>query len=199
MEVFKNIVNFFFELGTLKRIPRSGWRNIGIKNPDSVAGHAFATAQIAYILGKIEKVNAERAALIALFHDNGEARIGDHNLIAQIYLETGQAEKTAFLDQIRTLPESEAIKEFYNEWEAQKTPESIVAKDADRLELAVQAKCYLDSGNKLVELWIKSVKRELKTESAKKLFDLIGQTKMDEWWKEIPEIQERIKTLEEQT
>jgi len=198
MEEIKKIVNFFFEIAVLKRIPRAGWRNIGIKNPDSVAEHVFLTAQIAYILGKMEKASAERAALIALFHDNGEARIGDANLVTKLYLETDKAEAKTLSDQIEGLPEGGEIKKFYEEWKQQKTPEAIVARDADWLEVAIEAKHYLDLGNKLAEIWIKHAKNQLKTESAKKLCETIERTSIDEWWKEIPEIKPQVKKVEEQ-
>jgi len=196
MNKLKKIVNFFFEIGGLKRIQRAGWRNIGIKNPDSVAEHAFLTAQIAYILGKMEKVNAERATLIALFHDNGEARIGDANLVNKLYLEVDKAEGKAFLDQIEGLPGKEEIKKFYEEWQEQKIPESIVARDADWLELAIEAKHYLDLGNERAELWIKWYKTRFKTKSAKKLIETIGKINIDDWWKEIPEIKKEVKKAE---
>lgn len=193
MDILKKTVNFFFETSVLKRTQRSGFKNIGIKNPDSVAEHVFLTAQIAYVLGKMEKVNAEKAALIALFHDNGEARIGDANKIAKIYLETDKAEKKAFFDQIKDLPAMEEIKKFYEEWEKKETLESIVVRDADLLELAIQAKSYLNSGNKLAEIWIKTVKEKVKTQSAKKIFEKIEKGNIDDWWKEIPQIREEIK------
>ncbi len=47
MKNLKKIINWFFEISLLKKIQRSGWRNIGIENPDSVAEHAFLTSQIA--------------------------------------------------------------------------------------------------------------------------------------------------------
>jgi len=191
MEKFKKIINFFFELLVLKRIPRSGWRNIGIENPDSVAEHVFLTAQIAYILGKMEKINAEKAALIALFHDNDEARVGDANLIMKLYIEKSRAKASS--DQIKKLPGQKEIKTMYEEWKKQKTPEAIVARDADWLELAIQAKSYLDSGNKLAKIWIKHAKTQLKTDLAKKLLNIIEKTNMDEWWKEMPEIKEEVK------
>ena len=193
--VLKKIVNFLFELNVLRRIPRSGWRNIGIENPESVAEHAFSTAQIAYILGKMEKVKSERAALIALFHDNGEVRIGDFNLLAKLYLKTNEGEERAFLDQIRDLPGQKEIKKLYQEWKEQKTSESIVAKDADHLELIIQAKNYLDLGNNLAKIWIKYHRNFLKTKSAKRLAEIIEKTKIDDWWKEIPEIKSEVKKV----
>ena len=103
MENIKNIVNFFFELMHLKRIKRSGWLLLGIEKVDSVAEHCFVAAQIAYLLAKMEKADAEHAAVITLFHDNGEARIADLNLVQNYYLKAKKAEKRAFFDQIKSL------------------------------------------------------------------------------------------------
>lgn len=195
MANFEKIINFFFEMGTLKRIPRSGWRNIGVKNPDSVAEHIFLTTQIAYILGKLEGISAERAALIALFHDNDETRIGDANLVTKNYVKMKESSENAFFDQIHELPGEDDIKKIYEEWKKQETAEAIVARDADWLELAIQAKCYLDSGNKMAEMWVQWIKTKLKTKSAQELFESIKETNIDDWWKEIPAIKEEIKKL----
>lgn len=189
---FKKIINFFFEVQVLKRTTRSGLKNVGIKNSDSVAEHSFLTAQIAYVLGKMEKLNGEKAALIALFHDNGEARIGDGDLVKKTYLDTNEAEERAFFDQIKNLPGEKEIKGFYQEWIEQKSPEAILARDADLLELALQIKCFLDSGHKLLDIWLKHIKAHLKTKSAKKLFETMEKTNIDDWWREIPEIKKKL-------
>jgi len=194
-EKMQKIVNFLFELMVLKRIPRSGWKNIGIEKPDSVAEHIFLTSQIAYVLGKMEKVNAERAAIIALFHDNGETRIGDANLITKFYLETDKAERKSFFDQIEDLPWEKEIGKIYDEWKKQKTLEAIAARDADWVEMALQAKHYFDLGNEKAKLWIEWYKTCVKTKSAKKLIEAIEKTNIDDWWKEIPEIKKEIKKL----
>lgn len=188
----KKIANFFFELQVLKRTSRSGLKNVGIKNSDSVAEHIFLTAQIAYVLGKMEKVNAEKAALIALFHDNGEARLGDSDLVKRTYLNTNGAEEKVFFDQIKNLPVEKELKEIYKEWVKQDSSEAIVARDADLLELVLQIKCFLDSGNKLLPIWLKFIKANLKTKSAKKLLETIVKTNIDDWWRQIPEIKEKL-------
>ncbi|MDI6591988.1 MAG: HD domain-containing protein [Patescibacteria group bacterium] len=195
MNKFQKIVNFLFEAETLKRIPRAGWKDAGIERAESVAEHSFITALIAYFLGKLEKANSEKAALIALFHDLGETRIGDTNMITKFYLKTDEAEEKAFFDQIKGLVGEEEIGKFYKEWIEQKTKEAIVAKDADLLEETFQAKCYLASGNKLLGDWIDYWGIKLRTESAKKLFEEIKKTEIDEWWREIPEMKKEIKKL----
>ncbi len=189
----KKIVNFFFELLHLKRVPRSGFMVLGIKDVDSVAEHVFAATQIAYILGKMEGVNAERAALITLFHDNGEARTFDLCLLQKVYLgDKNDAEGKALSEQAENLPVQEEIKEMYKEFEESKTSEAKVAFDADKLELAVQSKEFIDQGNKSAQIFINGIRKSIKTESAKKLLDIIEQTDSNSWWQEIPGIKEKL-------
>jgi len=158
-----------------------------------VAEHCFVAAQIAYILAKMEKANAERAALLALFHDNGESRVGDLHLIQRCYLDSKQAEKRAFFEQTEGLLKDEDLKVIFEEFEKGKTLEGIIAQDADKLELAVQAKCSIDmGGNKSIHLWIDRIRALLRTNSAQKLLGIIEKTDMNEWWQLIPEIQEKI-------
>jgi putative hydrolase of HD superfamily len=196
MEEIKKIANFLLEIAVLKGVKRAGWRNAGVTNPDSVAEHVFLTAQIAYILGKMEGINAERAAMIALFHDNGEARTGDLNLVAKLYLKDDEAEEKAFFDQIEELPAREEIGALYKEWKEQRTKEAIVARDADLLEGVIQAKCYIAGGNRKLEIWIEYWGKKLKTVSAKRLFEAIKNAEIDEWWKEIPQIKSEIEKIE---
>jgi len=197
MKNFKKIINFLFEITYLKRLKRSGWFLLGIERADSVAEHCFVTAQIAYLLAKMEKANAEHAAVIALFHDNGETRITDLNLVQGYYLKPGKAERRAFFDQVKSLPSAEDIKELFKEFSENLTPEAIIAKDADRLELAIQAKCYLDmGGNKSLRNWIKGVRVQLKTKSANRLLDAIEESDMNEWWGTIKGIRKERKKAE---
>lgn len=192
----KKVVNFFFEMVYSKRVPRSGLPVVQVQNPDSVAEHGFVAAQIAYILAKMEKANAEHAVLVTLFHDNGETRLGDMNLIQKCYLDTELAEKEAFSDQIGGLVGENELKSLLEEFNTGRTLEGIIAWDADKLELAVQAKCSLDMGsNKSAQLWIDRIRTLLKTNSAKKLLAMIENTDMNEWWQTIPGIEEEIKRI----
>lgn len=66
----KDILNFIFELGQLKRIKHEGWRLIGVKFPESVADHCLRAAQIGYILAKMEKYeNPFEVCSMVVFHD----------------------------------------------------------------------------------------------------------------------------------
>ncbi|MDP2820605.1 MAG: HD domain-containing protein [bacterium] len=193
-EKIKKIVNFVFELGHLKKEGRSGFKYVGVKNPDTLAEHSLRAAQIGYILAEMEKelnpketINPERVATMLVVHDNGEIRIGDFNKLTGSYLKNHkEAEQKSFSDQIENL--GGKIKEkwakYFEEIEGRKTKEGIIAKDADLLEVAFQAKEYFDLGYKDTELWFINVGNEVQTESAKKLFETMKETKFSEWWQE---------------
>lgn len=188
----RNLINFFYEIGVLKNIKRSGWWIAGIKDPESVAEHSYRAAIIAYVLAKVEGANAEKAALICLFHDIGESRVGDVNKVNARYLDFKDAEKKAVKEQVSKLPENikDEIASFFSEINEKKTKEGIIAHDAEQLECAIQAKEYLEIGYKSTADWIKNVKNNrLITKTAKDLLETMEKTNSTEWWhglKKIP-------------
>jgi len=79
----KNLANFFFEVGMLKRTPRTGFQFLG-SGAQSVAEHSFRTAIIVYTLACLYgTVDTARVVQLCLFHDVPEARIGDLNYVAK--------------------------------------------------------------------------------------------------------------------
>ncbi len=186
----ENLADFIFELATLKKQKRTGWWLVGIKNPESVAEHSHMATVIAYILGRLENVNAERAAVIALFNDVSETRIGDLHKVAQRYVGGKEVEKKVVKEQLASLPDeikdslSKTMEEFYKE----NTKEGIIARDADLLENAFQAKEYIEQGYKECQGWINNVRKLLKTKSAKILLELMEKQNSTDWFKGLKNI-----------
>lgn len=181
----KKIVNFIFELNQLKRQQHSGWFLAGVKNPDSVAEHTMRAAQIGYILAIMEgNANPEKVACILIMHDNAEARIGDQNKVSARYYNNGPAEQTAFREQLANLGEviEKKWQNYFSEYENRNTKEGIIAKDADWLEQAFQAKEYFDLGYKSAWNWVDNVEKALETKSAKLLIKEMKKTKFTDWW-----------------
>lgn len=190
-----NITKFFFELGQLKRVKRSGWWLAGIKDPESVAEHAFRAAIIGRILAEMENADADKVTAMVLFHDIPEARINDLHKVGARYINFGKAEEAALKEQAERLPKkiADEMLGFYYETEQQKTKEAIIAKDADLLECAIQAKEYLEQNYKDCENWIHNVGKLLKTRSAKKVFELMKKTNANSWWYGLKHIAPLIK------
>src|SRR3989338_1156827 len=136
-----NAVNLFAEAGLLKKIKRSGWWVAGIKDPESVAEHCFRCTVMAYYIAHLEKANVSKVMIMALFNDAHESRINDLHKMGHFYIDFKEAEKMVFKDQIKDLDRSVKgeLEVLRKEYEAQRTKESLVARDADILECLLQA------------------------------------------------------------
>lgn len=183
----KNIVHFIFEIGQLKRIPHIGWLHAGIKDPERVGEHVFRATQIAYLLADLEGADVHKTTLMTLIHDNGETRIGDHDLITRQYLDTQKAEHQAFNDQTKRLPEHMAKhwKSLFDEREDLETLEAKCSRDADLLEQAFQAKEYHDLGNPKAQRWIDQIETALNTDSALQILKEMKENSFTEWWPDL--------------
>jgi len=72
------ILNFILEIGKLKRMPRLYWTLRGIKNPETVAGHIFTLAIMAWIFGRERKeLDQEKLLKMALCHELSAVYTGD--------------------------------------------------------------------------------------------------------------------------
>ena len=165
-------LKFISELQMMKRKKREGARTCGVENPNSLADHSFVVAHLARIIAFHEGADVDKCIKMALFHDLGEARIGDNDKITKSYCGRQLVEqKKALRDQVSVLPEelSAEIESLFSEKEDRKTKEAIVVQDADWLDAAIQAKTYLEMGYKVFERWIVNIERALVTETANKI------------------------------
>lgn len=78
---------FLLEMGMLKRAKRSGWWIAGVKDPETIAEHSFRTALIGSVLAMMEGADPARTALLGLWHDTQETRVGDIPHIGRRYLD----------------------------------------------------------------------------------------------------------------
>jgi putative hydrolase of HD superfamily len=182
----QNIKKFLSEVQMLKRLDHIGFKVAGITESDNLAGHALIAAQIAYILGQLEGCDAAKCAVINIFHDNHECRIGDHNKVSARYLDTDEAELNAEREQFANLPNdlNQKLFSLMNEKRDRSTKEGIVAQDADWLEIAIQGKIYLEKGYKGAQDFIDNVEKALETDSAKKILKEIKNDNdfTNTWW-----------------
>ncbi|MDD6088454.1 MAG: HD domain-containing protein [Desulfovibrionaceae bacterium] len=177
---FPGIVRFFHEIGMLKRTPRSGFAFLGTGG-ESVAEHSHRTAAIGYALARAAGADAPHTALIGLFHDLAEARTGDMNYVAKRYVTVD--ERRAFSDAVGGTDLSEELLSLYDEFEAGKTPEAQLARDADQLDLILSLKEELDLGNSEAEDWIKSACQRLMTPQGHATAEQIMKAPHTDWWK----------------
>jgi putative hydrolase of HD superfamily len=183
----KKILDFFAEAGMLKRVRRSGWWVLGIKDSESVAEHSFRCAIIGYSIAKIEKADPYKVLVMTLFNDLPEARINDLHKMAQRYIKSEKAEDKALTEQIKFLPKSikEELAELHKNYRVQKSKESIIARDADILECLIQAKEYKEHGFCEAVKFMKKAPKFLKTKTARKLWRLAKSSHLNEWWESL--------------
>ncbi len=177
--MLKRLVQFFFEMGMLKRTPRTGYRFLGT-GEESVAEHSFRTAIIGFSLASEQDVDVEKVVLMCLFHDIAEARTGDHNYVYQRYVISD--EERALRDQLKGLPFSEKIKELIEEFNKGETEEAKIARDSDQLDLILELKEQLDIGNENAREWIEYAIKRLETNRAKEIAKQIMSTHSSDWW-----------------
>ena len=176
----KSIVDFIYEVGILSKTPRSGLWFLGTGN-QSVAEHLLRTAYITYCLCYLTpKVNQERAILMALVHDLGEARTSDLNYVHQKYGRL--AEGQAISDIAQMVPFGKDIQKLYLEEQGRKTLEAQLVKDADNIEWLTTMREEETKGNIKAREWAKIAFKRLKTPAGKKIGKLILTIHPDNWW-----------------
>ncbi len=175
----EELAKLIVELGALKLVPRSGWLKAGIKLPESVAEHSFRTAVIAYILAKLDGINTLEAcaiSFIALLHDSHEARTLDLHKLAKKYVKCCEEEVKNI--QLKNLHIEKIYEELANSGiDLEKINDYV--KDADRLELLIQAREY-ENISELAKHF-KPEKSEIKTKVGKLIFDLLERIDV-KWW-----------------
>jgi putative hydrolase of HD superfamily len=180
----ESMTNFLYEIGLLKRLPRTGWLIAGVHNPESIADHSFRTAIIAGLLAVMEGADPAKAALLSIFHDTQETRIGDVPSVGKQYVETAPNVKVT-ADQVTGFPPEvgQAVRRFVEEYEAQESIEARIARDADKLECLIQAREYQAQGYPDVPPWIETSFAALRSESALRLARACQEVPPRLWWK----------------
>jgi len=176
----KQLINFLFEVGMLKKTPRTGYQFLG-SGRESVAEHSFRTAVIGYLLSKQEPdADTYKVTLMCLFHDFHEARTGDHNYVNKKYVSVD--EDRAVQDLSRDLPFGNDIISLTREFNEGDSLEARISRDADQLDLILELKEQQDLGNRSAKDWLGYALKRLQTDNAKELAEEAMRTEYTDWW-----------------
>ena len=172
------LLKFLEYAANLKKVERQGWIDkIQIRNPESVADHSYSMAIIAMIISDMKKCDSEKFLKMVLLHDLAESKIGDYTPEQINKEEKMKLEDKAILEIIKNLPEE--IRANYlgiwKEYQGQKTTESVLTHQIDRIEMALQAKIYREEGYSQEELepFFESARNEITDFDLKELFTQI--------------------------
>lgn len=180
-EPLAGVAAYLFEVGSLKNLPRAGWLRL-MRFPESVAEHSFRVSVVGMVLAAIEGADVGRTSALCVLHDSPETRTGDVTAVGRAYVTTEPAEDVS-VHQTAGMPEDVAkvFRDLVAEYEAGKTPEAQVARDADKLESLLQAVEYQAQGYNTAP-WQDTSLTALRTEAGRQLARAIMAADPHSWW-----------------
>ena len=174
------------ELYNLKFLPRSGWVNRKIAEPETVAAHTLMTFYLAkfYLPETVEQFpdySKQKILDMILIHDIAESRIGDIILKN----ETDVLEERLFYEDMRWvsyLLENEnslsSIDDMWDDFEFGKSINGRIARELDRLEGFIQLLHYkyvrnADVTPEMIRKWYLEINNKLEYECTKRILKMI--------------------------
>jgi putative hydrolase of HD superfamily len=180
----KRIADFLYEAGMLRRTPRTGYQFLGTGS-ENVAEHSFRTSVIGYTLARMAGADAQKTAMLCLFHDLHEARTADFNYVNRMYNDSRRTD--ALKDCLAGTGLEEDVLGFWHELETTSSHEAQLAQDADQLDLILNLAEELDLGNQRAGQWIELALERLRTPEGQALGKKIVATNPTDWWMERPD------------
>lgn len=159
----------------LKSLKRAGWINHNISNSESVSDHSFSTSFLVMIMAEKLNLNVEKCLKLALIHDLAESIINDitpHEKISQI--EKLTLEEKA-IKKIATETGFEFLIDLTNEYNQNKSKESILVHDMDKMDMLLQALEYENKQKKDLSEFFTYTKERLQLIESKELYKKIYQ------------------------
>lgn len=153
-----DLIALYARLATLKLLPRTGWLQRGVANPESVAEHTFGVAILALLVaGQHPGLDRAKLLTLALLHDLAEALLGDLPTSARRLLGAEAkhaAERRATAELFAELPSRAEYLALWDEYARGTSPEARLVKGLDRIEMLAQALAYERAGSRaLAEFW----------------------------------------------
>jgi putative hydrolase of HD superfamily len=154
-------LSILLALQPLESLPRTGWIQRGIAQPETIAGHILGTCHTILALGPqvVPPIEVERCLALALVHDAPEALLGDLPKSAGELLPPGakrEAEEKAARIVLAGL--SAHAMERFAEYQAQATREARFVRLCDRLQMGVRMVGYRRLGVRGLEDFAESIR-----------------------------------------
>jgi len=118
----EGILDFIWNVGKLKHLPRKLWVQLGVKNPESVAGHCFTLALMAWVFGKEKKeLDMGKLLKMALCHELPSVYTGDLITPYGRILPRAKKERKKIFIKWPRLSKKEKEKKFLEDYQKEKT------------------------------------------------------------------------------
>lgn len=143
------LFSFIESVLRLKSVKRSGWVSKAlISSPESVSDHTYAMCAIGMILSDMLGLDTERVTKMIIIHDLSESIIGDY-MPGEIARKRKRIEErnamTSILNQMPVAIRSN-YRRIWEEYQANKTQVAKFVHKLDKLEMAMQARQYINEG-----------------------------------------------------
>lgn len=159
----KRDVEFLFEIGALRLIPRQ-WQRFHLPFVANLTEHHYRVMWLALLISAHEKKgSAEKIMKMALVHEIAESRTGDADYLARQYVD--RHERKALEHMLTGTPFKKEFLALFDEYEERETIEAKIVKDADYLDVDLDLMEQGDTGHSLQKHWAKQ-----RSEVGKKLF-----------------------------
>jgi putative hydrolase of HD superfamily len=141
------LLDLLLHANRLKTTPRTGWAVRGVPDFESVADHSYGVAFVALLLADVVPGDFDHGKLLtmAVLHDIPESVTGDLSLGGSRLLPDGakaKMEQSAMHELLANHEFGARWRQVWDEFEAQECPEARLVRDADRVDLLVQALVY---------------------------------------------------------
>lgn len=186
------MIDLLLTLYRLKGEPRTGWRERGVADPESVADHSWGTALLCLIYGPAAGADRSRAVFLALTHDLAEAVTGDR---PARFDSAGKMlpDREKRLGELRAIerlfPGASAelgfLRELWEEYERSESFEASFVRDMNLVDMCIQALVY-DTGpsgdapsgrgahpRRRLSEFFESTDRRISTPLGRELFDQV--------------------------
>jgi putative hydrolases of HD superfamily len=155
---YRDVMKFARQVEKLKQIPRTGFVDRHIRNPDTVAEHSYRAAVMGMLLSDINGMDTEKIIRMLLLHDIEESVTGDiprniKSKMSEKQLASLRRRQVSAVKKILVCFPKGIQKRYFDLWlemEECETKEAKFCKDIDRLELVLQLLDFerQDKGNK---------------------------------------------------
>ncbi len=180
---FQRDIELLFEIGCLRYMPRL-WKRFFNPNVANNSEHTLRVIWISFLLSEYENVkNKDKILKMALVHDLSESRTGDADYLSRQYIERKETE--AISDIFKNTSFEKELPLLWNEYENKTSIEAKIVKDADNLDVELELIEQKSRGHIIGSIWTqqrrKLVYSKLYTKSAKKLWNKINKSKINDW------------------
>jgi putative hydrolase of HD superfamily len=166
--------DFYSIIYPLKRKLRRGWLDRGLDS-DTMSAHMHSAMVLGWILAEEEDVDRQRVVEMLLVHDLVMTGVEDVTPHSGKYATKRGLEEKARKRVEKQLPDNlkKVYNELFREFNAQKTKESLVAKEADKLETLLQAECFEEKTqrNDISGTFLDTYEKFFRTKTGKKYYN----------------------------